>query len=192
MSSTGATADGFDRQFGIGRAVPRQSIGNVEALCQAIDPGRVFIGKSLRGRGRHGGSPSRFSACTCPMSARHIASTGRGPVSGPVIWRERVPEMVRFKYRAFLSYSHPDTRSTDMTGLQAELEADSVQLCNLERHAVPKKRPKSVRDDRAMLENVILPAVGTKKVASIEQRDIESMHLRLRDRPYQANREARL
>jgi integrase len=58
----------------------------------------------------------------------------------------------------------------------------------LERHAVPKKRPKSVRDDRAMLENVILPAVGTKKVASIERRDIESMHLRLSDRPYQANR----
>jgi hypothetical protein len=121
MSSTGATADGFDRQFGIGRGgdAPRQLIGNVEALCQAIDPGRVFIGKSLRGRGRHGGSPSRFSACTCPMSARHIASTGRGPVIG----RERVPETVRFKYRAFLSYSHPDTRSTDMTGLQAELEA---------------------------------------------------------------------
>jgi hypothetical protein len=58
----------------------------------------------------------------------------------------------------------------------------------LERHAVPKKRPKSVRDDRAMLENVILPAVGTKKVASIKRRDIESMHLRLNDRPYQANR----
>ena len=34
-----------------------------------------------------------------------------------------MPETVRFKYRAFLSYSHPDTRSTDMTGLQAELEA---------------------------------------------------------------------
>src|ERR1700724_3504423 len=52
----------------------------------------------------------------------------------------------------------------------------------LERHAVPKKRPKSVRDDRAMLENVILSAVGTKKVASIERTDIESMHLRLNDR----------
>jgi hypothetical protein len=40
MSSTGATADGFDRQFGIGRAgdAPRH---NVEALCQSIDPGRV-------------------------------------------------------------------------------------------------------------------------------------------------------
>jgi hypothetical protein len=47
MSSTGATADGFDRQFGIGRAgdAPCQLIGNVEALCQSIDPGRVFIGK---------------------------------------------------------------------------------------------------------------------------------------------------
>jgi hypothetical protein len=56
--------------------------------------------------------------CTCPMSARHIASTGRG-----LLMEERVPETVRFKYRAFLSYSHPDTRSTDMTGLQAELEA---------------------------------------------------------------------
>ena len=39
-----------------------------------------------------------------------------------------------------------------------------------------------------MLENVTLPAVVTKKVASIERRDIESMHLRLSDRPYQANR----
>lgn len=34
-----------------------------------------------------------------------------------------MPETIRFKYQAFLSYSHPDTRSTDMTGLQAELEA---------------------------------------------------------------------
>src|ERR1700731_2322618 len=58
----------------------------------------------------------------------------------------------------------------------------------LNRHAVPKKRPKSVRDVRAMLENVILPAIGTNKVASIERRDIESMHLRMSDRPYQANR----
>ena len=50
MSSTGATADGFDRQFGIGRAgdAPCQLIGNVEALCQSIDPGRVFIATIYR------------------------------------------------------------------------------------------------------------------------------------------------
>jgi hypothetical protein len=62
---------------------------------------------------------SIVSACACPMLARHIASTGRGPVT----CRERVPETVRFKYRAFLSCSHPDTGSANMTGLQAELEA---------------------------------------------------------------------
>ena len=45
-------------------------------------------GNPFGAAGRHSGSPGRFSACTCPMSARHIASTGRGPV----IWRERVPE----------------------------------------------------------------------------------------------------
>jgi hypothetical protein len=41
-------------QFGIGRGgdASRQLIGNVEALCQSIDPGRVFIGKSLRGLSR--------------------------------------------------------------------------------------------------------------------------------------------
>jgi integrase len=58
----------------------------------------------------------------------------------------------------------------------------------LERHAVPKKRPKSVRDDRAMLDNSILPKLGAKKVASIGRRDIEAIHAGMRDRPYQANR----
>jgi integrase len=58
----------------------------------------------------------------------------------------------------------------------------------LERHAVPKKRPKSVRDDRAMLNNSILPKLGAKKVASIGRRDVEAIHVGMRDRPYQANR----
>src|ERR1700730_4694100 len=58
----------------------------------------------------------------------------------------------------------------------------------MERHAVPKKRPKSARDDRAMLDNIILPKLGAKKVASIGRRDIEAIHVAIRDRPYQANR----
>ena len=99
MSSTGATADGFDRQFGIGRAgdAPCQLIGNGEALCQSIDPGRASSSENPFGAaGRHSGSPSRFSACTCPMSARHIASTAVGLLQG-----NAVPETVRFKCRHF-------------------------------------------------------------------------------------------
>ena len=120
MSSTGATADGFDRQFGVGRGggASRQLIGNVEALCQSIDPGRVFIGKSLRGRG----SPRRFAEQVQCLYLPDVRPAYR--LDRPwACYMERVPETVRFKYRAFLSYSHPDTRSTDMTGLQAELEA---------------------------------------------------------------------
>lgn len=65
----------------------------------------------------------------------------------------------------------------------ADLAADY-----LEGHAVPKKRPKSVRDDRSMLDNIILPKLGAKKVASIGRRDIEAVHVAMKDRPYQANR----
>jgi integrase len=58
----------------------------------------------------------------------------------------------------------------------------------LERHALPKKRPKSVRDDRAMLDNIILPKLGAKKVEGVGRRDIETIHISMKDRPYQANR----
>lgn len=65
----------------------------------------------------------------------------------------------------------------------ADLAADY-----LERHAVPKKRPKSVRGDRAMLDNVILPKLGAKKVDAIGRRDVEAIQVAMKDRPYQANR----
>ena len=58
----------------------------------------------------------------------------------------------------------------------------------LERHAIPKKRPKSVRDDRAMLDNIILPKLGAKKVDAIGRRDVEAIQVAMKDRPYQANR----
>jgi integrase len=58
----------------------------------------------------------------------------------------------------------------------------------LERHAVPKKRPKSVLDDRAMLNNIILPKLGAKKVDAIGRRDVEAIQVVMTDRPYQANR----
>jgi len=58
----------------------------------------------------------------------------------------------------------------------------------VERHAVPNKRAKGVKDDRAMLETVILPKLGKRKVAEITRRDIEALHITYVDRPYRANR----
>src|SRR3954454_1065267 len=58
----------------------------------------------------------------------------------------------------------------------------------LAQHAVPKKRPRSVRNDRALLERVVLPHLGSKKVAAVNARDIHTLHVAMRDTPYQANR----
>lgn len=58
----------------------------------------------------------------------------------------------------------------------------------LERHAVPKKRPASVRDDRSMLDRFILPKLGSRKVNAIGRREIEGITNSLAATPYMANR----
>ena len=76
-----------------------------------------------------------------------------------------------------------ERRSARQAPTMAELAADY-----LDRHAIPKKRPKSVRDDRAMLDNIVLPRLRSKKVDAVSRRDVETIHVGLKDRPYQANR----
>lgn len=58
----------------------------------------------------------------------------------------------------------------------------------LERHAVPNKRPSSVKDDRSMLDRLILPRLGSSKVREVSRRDVESLVLFLKATPHQANR----
>jgi integrase len=55
-------------------------------------------------------------------------------------------------------------------------------------YANKNKRASSIRNDRQMLENVILPKFGRHSVSAITHRDIESLHSSLRGTPYQANR----
>ena len=59
-----------------------------------------------------------------------------------------MPETVRFKYRAFLSYSHPDTGSANMTSLQAELEAAF------------RKLPIAPPDDGGIPYEWLIPGIG--------------------------------
>ena len=58
----------------------------------------------------------------------------------------------------------------------------------LERHAIVYKRPKSVRDDKAMLEGLILPQLGRIRVAHVSRRDVTDLHTSLQATPYLANR----
>ncbi len=55
-------------------------------------------------------------------------------------------------------------------------------------HALPKKREKSVKNDRSMLDMHILSRLGTQKVSEVGHRDIQTFHNTLKATPYQANR----
>ncbi|MFV2001978.1 MAG: tyrosine-type recombinase/integrase, partial [Paracoccaceae bacterium] len=55
-------------------------------------------------------------------------------------------------------------------------------------HAIPKKRPNSVKNDRAMLDRFILPRLGNRKVSEIGHQDVQVLHNAMRKTPYQANR----
>lgn len=77
-------------------------------------------------------------------------------------------------------------------------------LCDeyLEKHAEVKKRDKSVYEDRRMIEKIIKPKLGKRRVSTIEKDDVETLHgslkkknlprpvdgRRVRDGRYQANR----
>lgn len=58
----------------------------------------------------------------------------------------------------------------------------------LERYAIPKKRVRSVQEDKKLLQSIILPTIGKQQVKRISRRTIESLHLQLGKTPYQANR----
>ena len=63
-----------------------------------------------------------------------------------------------------------------------------LALDYLEQHAIPKKRPRSVENDRSMINRIILPRLGSKKVAAVQSRDIHLLHASMKSTPYQANR----
>ena len=56
-----------------------------------------------------------------------------------------------------------------------------------ERHG-DRKRAKSQKEDKAMLDQYILPAFSQQLVSQVTLRDIQSLHLKLKNIPYRANR----
>ena len=58
----------------------------------------------------------------------------------------------------------------------------------LERHAIPKKRPASVREDTSMIDNILLPKIASKKVNAVTRRDVDGITTSLKDHPHRANR----
>jgi integrase len=65
-----------------------------------------------------------------------------------------------------------------------------AQLCDryIADHAQEHKRASSIRDDRALIEKKIKPALGTKRVPDVEKADIEALHRSMKKTPYRGNR----
>ena len=58
----------------------------------------------------------------------------------------------------------------------------------IQEHAIPKKKARSVEEDRALLRRFLLPKFGRRKLAAITRADVQSLHHSLSGTPYQANR----
>lgn len=58
----------------------------------------------------------------------------------------------------------------------------------LKRHAEINKRASSLRNDKQMLNGIILPNLGQLRLSAVGRRDIETLHHSLKATPYRANR----
>jgi integrase len=58
----------------------------------------------------------------------------------------------------------------------------------MEEHANVKKKPRSIKEDRRLLDKVLLPVLGPRKLGDITRADIAKFHHDQRRAPYQANR----
>jgi integrase len=104
---------------------------------------------------------------------------------GPLLTFHKARERARIILGDALKGNDPiaDDRAGRAAPTVKELAADY-----LEHHALPKKRPRSVATDRSMLDRIILPRLGSRKVDSVQSRDILALHVAMKGTPYQANR----
>ncbi|MEO1140491.1 MAG: site-specific integrase [Pseudomonadota bacterium] len=58
----------------------------------------------------------------------------------------------------------------------------------LKEHAEPHKKPSSIRNDKRIIENTLIPEFGKLKIRDFSRQDIGKLHGKLKDTPYEANR----
>ena len=98
-------------------------------------------------------------------------------------------EEARNRARAMLSGTKDgDDPVTD--NREARDAAAGTSLCEryMRAHATPHKKPSSAKEDQRLINNKIIPALGTSKVATVNRTDISKIHHQMRNTPYEANR----
>src|SRR3954467_9173389 len=104
---------------------------------------------------------------------------------GPLLTFHKAREQARIILADALKGNDP---VADGRAIRAAPTVRQLALDYLEQHALPKKRKRSVENDRSMLDRIILPRLGGKRVSDVQSRDIHALHVGMKDTPYQANR----
>lgn len=76
-----------------------------------------------------------------------------------------------------------DTKKNKLKPTLKELAHEYMEV-----YAKTNKRPKSYQEDEKMLNGIVLPQFGSKKIEEITSHDIQLLHHSLRKTPYMANR----
>ncbi|MBO6689394.1 MAG: site-specific integrase [Henriciella sp.] len=99
------------------------------------------------------------------------------------------PDQARHKTRVLMTQIH-DGGDPSEQRLQSsrELTLGEFWELYLERHAIPHKAERSVREDRSLWKNYVSSPWRLRRLSSIRRDDIQKLHSRLADRPYAANR----
>jgi integrase len=119
--------------------------------------------------------------------------TGRGaPLRKLTIGRHGspwAPKQARAEAKRLLGLV---AQGKDPAGAKAEAKAAptvaELAARFLAEHAEAKRKASTAREYRRLLEHVVLPAIGKRKVADVTRRDVERLHQTRRETPTEANR----
>jgi integrase len=99
------------------------------------------------------------------------------------------PENARSEANALLGAIE---RGADPSGdAKAKRKAGTIsEMCDryFEEHATPHKKPESVKSDERLIKANIKPAFGTMGVGTLTRTDVQRLHHRMRETPFEANR----
>lgn len=162
---------------------------SVDALKPAPDGREAVIWDSeVKGfgiRAQRGGSKSYI--------IHYRAGIGRGaPVRKVTIGKHGspwTPEAARREARRLLGLVEggADPAAEKLARAQAPTIADLAERF-LAEHAEPKRKGSTAGEYRRLLDRLILPALGKRRVTEVTRPDIAKLHHSLRATPYQANR----
>jgi integrase len=131
--------------------------------------------------------PSKVKSYVIQYRNRKTGASRRKTIGqhGPLLTFHKAKERARILLADALKGNDPvaDDQAVRKAPTMRHLAIDY-----LEQHAIPKKRPRSIENDRSMIDRIIIPRLGSKKVAAVQSRDIHLLHVSMKTTPYQANR----